>query len=127
MTRAPVAAVLAFALVAAGCGSNAAETAASCDPQSILPVVQAAIDNEATKLHIATAEVRRCRKGYAEVAAVPDNGGCTGTDNCFDTAQVFLRKVNGKWHVLNVGTGITCENEQDPGFRRACRALGYPG
>jgi len=132
MKRVAATVVLALAVAGGGCGSKNAETTtstgASCDPQSFLPVLQAELDNDAGKLHIATAEVRRCRSGYAQVAAVPDNAACKpGVEYCYDTVQVFLRKTDSEWHVINVGTGITCENEQDPEFRRACRALGYPG
>jgi hypothetical protein len=104
---------------------------ASCSAQVFLRVLKQEFDNEAKKLRIVRAEVKRCRNDYAQVFAVPDDSVCQpGIGYCYDSEQVLLDWSGGKWRILTYGTGITCE---EPGFetvpliRRVCRALGYPG
>jgi hypothetical protein len=125
-------ALVALALLA-GCGGGGGaakqtETSrASCDPQAFLPILRGAINNRARELRIVEARVRRCRKGYAQVFAVPDRSVCQpGVRHCYDTEQVFFRLVDGEWRILTSGTGLGCE-EVGLGarLREACRALGY--
>jgi Family of unknown function (DUF6636) len=96
---------------------------ASCDGSDILPLLQ-----EKLGASIVKADVVRCRNGYARVQAVPDMSTCPPT--CYDTAEIYLRSVGTRWRILDVGTGIPCEDTSTlpplPALdRRACRALGY--
>jgi hypothetical protein len=136
MMRASCVAVgLVCALLAAGCGSGddkeptatAPGVPATCDPESFLPPLQDTLDNPAEKLRIVRADVRRCRNGYAQVFAVPDQSVCEpGVGYCYQDEQVFFGRVNGEWRILASGTGIGCsEADLPPEMRDACRALGY--
>jgi len=133
MARRAWVALLAVVAVA-GCGSGGGETpataaGATCDSAAFLPVLQASLDNDATKLHIAEANVRRCQKGYAEVAAVPDNAACKpGVEYCYDTATVFLEAIGDEWTILDVGTGVSCQDSDlSDKLRTACESLAHPG
>jgi len=98
---------------------------ASCDPAEFLPVLKRAFDNEAQKLTVVRADVRRCRGGYAQVFAIPDPSVCEpGVRYCYDAEQVFLRAVDGRWTIITSGTGISCDTETTPAMVAACTALG---
>jgi hypothetical protein len=102
---------------------------APCSPADFLPVVKQQLDRDTDKLRIVRADVVRCRNDYARVSAVPDMSVCP--PNCYDTAEVYLRWTGGRWRILDVGTGISCEDTTSlpplpAQIRRACRALGYP-
>lgn len=130
---ATLAVVLAAALLA-GCGSDggdeqAGPPSATCEPRSILPVLKASIDDESINLRISTVEVLRCRNGYAEVMAVPDNADCQpGVGFCYDSARVFLGRDDDEWSILDVGTGIGCEDaDLTEDLIAACEALAGTG
>jgi hypothetical protein len=121
---------------AAATTSTAAPTTASrstaapapCTASVFLPILKRRLDGSSPKLRIVRAEVRRCRNGYAQVFAVPDQSVCEpGVGYCYETEQVFLGWSDGSWRVLITGTGITCEGETNAQVRRICQALGYPG
>lgn len=108
----------------------AAAEAAPCSGSVFLPVLKEAIDDEAQKLRIVKAQVKRCVNGYAQVFAVPDESVCEpGVGYCYEHEQVFLEWTDSRWRILTAGTGISCE---PPGFEtidlivKVCRALGYP-
>lgn len=118
-----------LAVLAAGCGAGDDTTSApSCEPSSFLPLLQATYDDPDAGLAVVDARVERCRDGYAQVFAVPDDSACEpGVGGCFETEQVFLRSDGETWTILASGTGLTCAEESDPVIAEACRALGYPG
>ncbi len=97
----------------------------SCDPASILPVLEREFDGD--HLRIVRAEVKRCRNGYAQVFAIPDQSLCPGGSHCLENEQVFLQKVGGRWRIIDYGTGIACEQDYglSPKTKQACKALGY--
>lgn len=110
--------------VAAGAARAAV---APCTARGFLPVLRRRYDTPATKLRIAHATVIRCRGRYARVLAVPDPKVChPGVGYCYETEQVFLRSVGGRWQILFSGTGVTCRGETNAQVRRICQALGYP-
>jgi hypothetical protein len=119
------------AAVAATTETSTISAEASCGAQVFLPVLKQEFDNEAKKLRIVRADVKRCRNDYAQVFAVPDDSVCQpGIGYCYDSEQVLLDWSGGEWRILTYGTGITCEEpgfETVPVIRRVCRALGYPG
>jgi hypothetical protein len=83
---------------------------------------------ERADYRIVRAKVGRCRNGYAQVFAVPDQSVCPSAP-CLETEQVFLSWRNSKWQILFAGTGITCEDgrtETDLKVRRVCEELGWP-
>jgi hypothetical protein len=50
---------------------------------------------------------------------------------CYETYEVYVRWTGGRWHVVDFGTGIECEDTTTlpplpAPISRACRALGYP-
>jgi hypothetical protein len=119
------------AATAATTETSTSSAEAPCDAQVFLPVLKQEFDNEAGKLRIVGADVNRCRNGYAQVFAVPDESVCEpGVGYCVEHEKVLLGWSGGEWRILTYGTGITCE---EPGFetvpliRRVCWALGYPG
>ena len=146
--RVVVAAAVALVLLAAGCtigswgssvGAEGASTRAEvaepapvpppCGARAFLPVLKETFDDQAPKLRIVRADVERCRNGYAQVFAVPDQSVCDpGVGYCYETEQVFFRWTGGVWRIAFTGTGISCEggSETRPVIVRACRALGYP-
>jgi hypothetical protein len=106
----------------------AAARQAPCTALSFLPILNRRLDGSSPKLRIVRAEVRRCRNGYAQVFAVPDQSVCEpGVGYCYESEQVFLGWSGSSWRILTTGTGITCEGETNAQVRRICRALGYPG
>jgi hypothetical protein len=113
----------------AGAGGGATAAQPPCIAGAFLPVLKEAMDDEAAKLRVVGAEVERCRNGYAQVFAVPDQSVCQpGTGYCFETEQFFLRWSGGSWRILFAGTGIACdalEGETIARIRRVCAALGY--
>jgi hypothetical protein len=104
--------------------TNANAAPAPCGAADILPVLKQELGPS-----IVSADVVRCRNDYARVSAARDMSACPPT--CYDSAEVYLQWTGGRWRILDVGTGIPCEdtttlpplNAQD---RRACRELGYP-
>jgi hypothetical protein len=97
-----------------------------CDAADFLPVLKKAFDGTAPKLEVVRADVKRCRNGYAQVYAVPDDSVCDpGVGYCYETEQVFLQ-WRGEWRILTSGTGISCGSETEPLLVRICGALGYP-
>lgn len=111
----------------AGATTTVAE--APCGEGDFLPILKRAFDDEASKLRVVRARVKRCRNGYAQVFAVPDMSVCQpGVRYCYDTEQVFLGWRGNEWRILTSGTGITCGagNETGPLIIRICRGLGYP-
>lgn len=114
--------------LAAGCGADDTASAPSCEPSSFVPLLQATYDDPGAGLTVVDARVERCRDGYAQVFAVPDDAACEpGVGGRFESEQVFLRAADGAWTILASGTGLTCDEEDDPALAEACRALGYPG
>ena len=81
-------------------------------------------DDPATKLIIERVDVRRCRNHYAHVLAV--TAANPQGQPQYESEQVFLRYVDGRWESVGEGSGISCD---DPAvlanLRTACRALGY--
>ena len=97
-------------------------TTASCDAESILPVVASLFpDNDAWV--IIDVDVANCQNGYARVFAFPDQSGCPDGDPCLENEQVFLVEVDGSWEYLDSGTGLQCP---DAPISEACEALGLP-
>jgi hypothetical protein len=113
----------------AGSGATTAAPEAPCGPTDFLPVLKEAFDGQAPKLRVVRARVERCRKGYAQVFAVPDMSVCEpGVGYCYETEQVFLEWRGDRWRILTSGTGISCGagTETIGLIVRACRQLGYP-
>lgn len=118
-----------LAVLAAGCGAGDDTTSApSCEPSSFLPLLQETYDDPGAGLAVVEVRVERCRDGFAQVFAIPDDSACEpGLGGCFESEQVFLRADGGAWTILASGTGLTCGEEDDPALAEACGALGYPG
>lgn len=112
-----------------GPGATTDAESAPCGAQDFLPVLQAALDDAAAEIQIVRVRVERCRSGYAQVFAVPDQSLCAvGAGDCFETEQVLLRWKDDAWRVVTSGTGISCGegNETLRLIVRVCRGLGYP-
>ena len=103
--------------------TTAAAEEPACDADSLLPAVQQAVGDS-----VESVEVVRCRDGHARATARPDESGCP--PECYETADVLLRREGGAWTVVDYGTSIGCEEVSLPparaANRRACAALGYP-
>jgi hypothetical protein len=68
--------------------TSATPAEAPCGAQVLLPVLKQEFDNEAKKLRIVRAEVKRCRNDYAQVFAVPDDSVCQpGIGYCYDSSR----------------------------------------
>ena len=96
---------------------------ASCNPTDLLRALRGRIGTPVVQV-----EVVRCRNDFARVQALPDASVCP--PNCYEAQEVYLRRVESSWRVLNFGTGIECEDTTTlpplpRSVRRACRALGY--
>ena len=86
-----------------------------CSPEAFLPVLKDAYDGTAPKLEIVEAKVKRCRNGYAQVFAVPNQIGLqAGQGFCYETAQDFLAFEDGAWTIAISGAGIACGFETNP-------------
>ena len=106
--------------------ANTAARAAPCSSQTFVPVLKRGM--ERADYRIVRARVGRCRNGYAQVFAVPDQSACPSAP-CLETEQVFLGRRDRRWRILFTGTGITCEDgrtETDLKVRHVCEALGWP-
>ena len=100
-----------------------------CSPGAFLPLLKDTYDGTAPKLEIVEADVKRCRNGYAQVFAVPNQDVCKpGKGFCYETAQDFLVFEDGAWTIAISGAGIACGFETNPNAEllKICRALGYP-
>lgn len=100
-----------------------------CGEEAFLPVLRTALDDAAAEIRIARVRVERCRRGYAQVFAEPDQTLCAaGSGPCLETEQVLLRWNDDSWRVVTFGTGTSC-GEGSETLRLivlACRKLGYP-
>jgi hypothetical protein len=98
--------------------------AAACTPEAFLPLLKRKFDDPATGLIIERVDVKRCRNNYAHVFAIPaaDPSG----QSSYESEQLFLRRVAGRWESVIEGTGISCDDPDiRPELLSACRALGY--
>jgi hypothetical protein len=108
--------------------SPAAPLAASCDPAAMLPVVRDAIARDSVEgLYVDSFDIAVCQKGYAHGTAnytvqEPEE---IGGGSFQDSAEVYLKDVEGAWTVLTAGTGIGCLPPYVPTeLKDACEALG---
>ncbi len=93
-----------------------------CSSSEILAVVAPAFPLPAPDA-IVSVTIANCRDGFARVFAVPSNKLCGQPDgSCYDNEQVFLQVQNGRWTILDSGSGIDCSD--DPRISEACKALG---
>jgi hypothetical protein len=99
--------------------------APSCTPSSLLPVLRSWFDDPSNEARIAKVQVLRCRNGYAFVIAVPRVN--PPGHNQLDGLQVLMQYRNGRWHSLDFGTSIGCDEGGpfDKAVQQACAALGY--
>lgn len=113
-----------LAVAVSGCDGDGTE-AASCEPDAFVPVLSDAYDDPDANLRVVEARVERCRNGYAQVFAVPDQSACEpGVGGCFETEQVFFREIDGEWEIVTSGTGISCDDvDLEPDLADACAAL----
>jgi len=96
---------------------------AACTQAAILPLLKSKFDDPGNGLVIVKADIKGCRNGYAHVFAVPRQNPAGQSQ--FESEQLFLRSVGGKWTSVAEGTGITCEDADiTPAMLQACRALG---
>jgi hypothetical protein len=92
---------------------------ASCDPASLLPVLKSWFDDPAGGLYITKVNVLACRNGYAHVTGLPRINPSGHSQ--YDGFAMYLQDRAGRWHSLDYGTDISCDEPQLAG---ACRALG---
>jgi len=96
----------------------------ACTQDVLLPFLKAKFDDPARDLVIESADIQRCRDGYAHVFAV--TGKNAEGQPQYENEQLFLRFVDGRWQSVAEGTGISCEDpDSPPDLVAACRALGY--
>jgi hypothetical protein len=102
--------------------TTAAPAEPACAEDDLFAVIRQAVGES-----VESVEIVRCRDGYAQATARPDESGCP--PECYETADVLLRRNGDAWTVVDFGTSIGCEEMPLPpapeGNRRACAALGY--
>jgi len=96
---------------------------APCGAADIFPAVRSRIGPQVVRI-----EILRCRSDYARVTAIPDKSVCP--PRCYETYEAYVRWTGERWHVVDFGTGIECEDTTTlpplpAPISRACRALGY--
>jgi hypothetical protein len=92
---------------------------APCAPERLLPVLKAWFDDPAAELYITKVNVLACRNGYAHVTGLPRINPVGHSQ--YDGFTMYLQDRAGRWHSLDYGTDISCD---DPQVAEACRALG---
>jgi hypothetical protein len=96
-----------------------APPAAPCAPERLLPVLKSWFDDPAGELYITKVNVLACRNGYAHVTGLPRINPPGHSQ--YDGFALYLQDRGGRWHSLDYGTDISCD---EPRLADACRALG---
>jgi len=96
-----------------------APPAAPCAPERLLPVVKSWFDDPAGELYITKVNVLACRNGYAHVTGLPRINPPGHSQ--YDGFAMYLQDRAGRWHSLDYGTDISCD---EPQLADACHALG---
>jgi hypothetical protein len=96
-----------------------APPAAPCAPERLLPIIKSWFDDPAGELYIIKVNVLACRNGYAHVAGLPRINPPGHSQ--YDGFAMYLQDRAGRWHSLDYGTDISCD---EPQLADACHALG---
>ncbi|HYJ76562.1 MAG TPA: hypothetical protein VEV65_13230 [Kineosporiaceae bacterium] len=96
-----------------------APPAAPCAPERLLPVIKSWFDDPAGELYITKVNVLACRNGYAHVTGLPRINPPGHSQ--YDGFTMYLQDRAGRWHSLDYGTDISCD---EPQLADACQALG---
>jgi hypothetical protein len=91
----------------------------ACANDVLLRFVRSIMDKPATGFTVDRAEIAACRNGYARVFVVPRK-----TNPPVEGDQLFLKKVDSGWRVVDQGAGIDCgDSNVKPATAVACAAL----
>ena len=98
-----------------------ASAAPDCSKQALLAFLRTAIEFENSSVPIEDVDVKGCQGGYAHVFTLPK----PKPPAQYEQEQLFLHWEDGRWVIVDSGTGIACSDpDASRGLVAACRALG---